>query len=286
MARSRCALLLLLATCGLSGCSTFARNTEIVQLDLSQDTQRAMKLTRGGIRHYHNGHVKKAEAEFEKAIAADETYGPAHNNLGLLYFDQRDLYLAAWAFERAAEFMPERAEPVNNLGMTYEAAGRLEQAIEMFYTAHEIEPTNPEYLGNLTRARMRRGDRDEALVFQLRELLFLERRPDWVAWAEDQLALTLRQEALEADGGSANGEDAGEENAIDEDNGTPELLPPTPSDAAPAVPDQPARDQLPSDQPPPEPPMPNQPGLIPPNQFDLPYEFGTPSSGLRFELRD
>jgi len=88
MARSRyvvLVVLMFLVTCGLSGCSTFGgKNTEILNVDLNRDTVRASELTQAGARHYRNGHVKKAKTEFQKAIASDETYGPAHNNLGLL----------------------------------------------------------------------------------------------------------------------------------------------------------------------------------------------------------
>jgi hypothetical protein len=96
-------------------------------------------------------------------------------------------------------------------------AGRLEDAIAMYYTAHELEPTNPEYLGNLTRARIRRGDRDEMLRHELQQLLFIDARPDWIDWAEDQLALVL--------GPPRQG--SGPDTEGDEVNDAIELLPPS-----------------------------------------------------------
>jgi len=94
--------------------------------------------------------------------------------------------------------MPERAEPFNNLGLTFEAAGRLADAIEMYYSATELEPSNPEFLGNLMRARVMRGDRDETMRLGLKELLFVDTRPDWIGWAEDQLALNLDRDLPQA----------------------------------------------------------------------------------------
>jgi tetratricopeptide (TPR) repeat protein len=249
MARSRCVLLLFLAACGLTGCSTFGSNTEILNFDLGQDASRASQLTQEGARHYRSGHVKKAEAVFERAIAADETYGPAHNNLGLLYFDQRDLYQAAWSFQRATEFMPERAEPLNNLGLTYEAAGRLEEAIEMYHYAYELDPTNPEYLGNLLRARVIRGDRDESMRLGLQELLFIDTRPDWIDWAEDQLVLVLDKEMLPADGNTDN----------QESEGAPETLP-IPLGTGRSISDEPDADNI-----------------------EPPYELEMPSGGTRLQ---
>jgi tetratricopeptide (TPR) repeat protein len=199
MARLSNATLLFLAACALPGCSSFGGNSEILNVALGEDAQLACKLTRAGTAHFRKGHFKKAEAAFKEAICADETYGPAHNNLGLLYFEQRDLYQAAWAFERATEFMPERGEPFNNLGLTYQAGGRWDEAIEMFHSAYLLDSTNPEFLGNLLRARVMRGELDESVCSGLRELLFIEKRAEWVDWAEDQLALASREERPQTD---------------------------------------------------------------------------------------
>jgi len=191
--------MLILATCGLSACSAIGPNTEIVRLETGRDVERASRLTQEGVHFMQNGRQSKAKTAFERAVSADETHGPAHNNLGLLSFGQRDLYSAAWSFQRAMEFLPERAEPTNNLGLTYEAAARLDEAIAMYYTAHELDPTNSEYLGNLTRARIRRGDRDDLLRHELQQLLFIDARPEWIDWAEDQLALVLEKQRQESD---------------------------------------------------------------------------------------
>ena len=185
--------------CALTGCSAIDSNTDILQLEDQRDAKWAAQLTQEGVHQLRRGHTQKAQAAFQRAVAADETYGPAHNNLGLLLFDERDLYSAAWSFQRAIEFMPQRGEPSNNLGLTYEAAGRLDEAIAMYYTAHELEPVNFEYLGNLTRARTRRGDRDNLLRHELQQLLFIDTRPEWIAWAEDQLVLSLGKQQAEFD---------------------------------------------------------------------------------------
>ena len=206
---------IIVTMCGLPGCSVIGSNTDVVNLAAQRDVDRATHLTQEGIRQLHKGHIPKAKAAFQRAIAADETYGPAHNNLGLLMFEHRDLYSAAWSFQRAIEFMPERGEPTNNLGLTYELAGRMDEAIAMYYTAHELEPVNSEYLGNLTRARTRRGDRDDLLRHEIQQLLFIDTRPEWIAWAEDQLVLALGNQSAESDPSLEGDEDQGDPEAIE-----------------------------------------------------------------------
>jgi Tfp pilus assembly protein PilF len=155
------------------------------------DAKKAAKLNTRGVRYVECGHFGKAIRSFEAAIAADSDFGPAHNNLGLVYYESGDLYLAATEFETAARMMPDRADPYGNLGLALESGGKVEEAIAMFETAHDIEPMNPVYLGNLIRARMRRGDADDTIRMQLKQLLFIDTRPEWIEWTQDQLAFFM-----------------------------------------------------------------------------------------------
>src|SRR5438270_2728983 len=104
-----------------------------------------------------------AEAALKSALAADVMCGPAHNNLGKVYFRQKKLYLAAWEFQYAMKLMPNQAEPPNNLGLVFEVAGKLDDAAESYGKAVALEPENVDAMGNLARARVRRGDRDDAV---------------------------------------------------------------------------------------------------------------------------
>lgn len=131
--------------------------------------------------------LHKAEKLLEKALLADVRYGPAHNTLGMLYYYQQKLYLAAWEFEYAARLMPDYAEPINNQGMVYEAAERLDRAIEYYEMALELDPNNPVYLGNLAKAQLRMGSDVEMVRGILKEMIFFDSRPDWIAWARDTL---------------------------------------------------------------------------------------------------
>ena len=131
--------------------------------------------------------VHKAEQLLHDALVADVRFGPAHNTLGLLYYHQRRLYLAAWEFQFASDLMPSRAEPLNNLGMVYEEARQLGPALDLYAMAVEIEPGNPVYLGNLARAHLRSGNDVEAIRGVLHQLLVQDTRPEWIGWAEDLL---------------------------------------------------------------------------------------------------
>ena len=183
----------MLALLGIAGCAAMEGNSEFIQLENRNDSQRARELNRDGVQHVKQKELAEAEASFKKAIYADVTFGPAHNNMGRVYFHKRNLKLAALAFERAMEFMPERPEPINNLGLTYESAGRLGEAIELYQTAHYLQPHNPEYLGNLYVLEFA-GEIVMTSCAPNSENWYLSRvRPPWVEWAEHHLAVSFNQ---------------------------------------------------------------------------------------------
>jgi tetratricopeptide (TPR) repeat protein len=174
------------------GCSTL-RNAgcdEIISIG-SEGYEDSQAHVVKGVKLFDKGKFQAASEEFQRAISFQQENGAAHNNLGLVYLQQRKLSDAAKEFEIAAQFLQEDPTPWNNLGLTLESAGRGQESVEYFQHAYELAPEKPLYLGNLVRSRIRLGENDEAVVAQLRELLFIETRPDWVAWINDQLALDM-----------------------------------------------------------------------------------------------
>lgn len=131
----------------------------------------------------------QAAALLKEALQEDIMFGPAHNNLGKVYFAKNEYYLAAWEFQYAAKLLPHVPEPRNNLGLVFEKVGRLQEAIDWYHQAVQIEPDNAQILGNLARAKVRHGDKDDDLRRILSDLVFKDTRPDWNAWAQRQLAL-------------------------------------------------------------------------------------------------
>jgi len=133
-----------------------------------------------------------AETALQQALAADIMFGPAHNNLGKVYYHQKKLYLAAWEFEYAAKLMPHQAEPKNNIGLIFETAGKWNDAVDNYTDAMAIEPDNPELIGNAARARIHRGDTGPQVSDLLNKLVMIDTRPEWVAWARKRLVLMSR----------------------------------------------------------------------------------------------
>jgi Flp pilus assembly protein TadD len=130
---------------------------------------------------------EQAEPLLHKAIDADVTFGPARNNLGLVYFHAKKLYPAAWEFQNAIRLMPYQPEPRNNLGLVLESAGKMTDAAEAYEKARKMEPDNPQYIGNLARVRIEQGIRDDETKKLLQELVFKDSRPTWRDWAQLEL---------------------------------------------------------------------------------------------------
>lgn len=145
-----------------------------------QENDRAYQLIR-------QGKYDQAEPHLRRAIQADLTFGPAHNNLGLIYFHQKRFYDAAWEFDYAIKLMPYQPDARNNLGLVFEETGKLGDAVEAYERARQMAPDNPEYIGNLARTRIKRGDRDDETRKLLEELTTKDPRPDWRGWARMKL---------------------------------------------------------------------------------------------------
>ena len=163
-------------------------NYETIKANPKRDPEAAAKLNRQGVDALSKGKFEKAEKLFKSALVKDVDYGPAHNNLGRLYFDQGKNYLAAWEFEYATKVMPRRGEPYNNLGMVMERVDKMEQAIDAYEMANMLCPNHPEIVGNLTRAWWTHDKTNLRTRDLLDQLVFVDCRSDWVAWAKEQIA--------------------------------------------------------------------------------------------------
>lgn len=159
--------------------------------DPRRDTERARSENARGISLIEQEKWSEAESSLKEALDADVTFGPAHNNLGRVYFQERKLYQAAWEFQYAAKLMPFSPEPKSNLGLVLEETGKLDEAVKHYDEALTIEPANPQFIGNAVRARIRRGDRDSHTRALLQELVSVDNRPEWIEWARQQLVLPL-----------------------------------------------------------------------------------------------
>jgi Tfp pilus assembly protein PilF len=166
----------------IAGCASHPRTSE-----RSFDTDLAKKENDHALHLLDEGKLEEAESHLKKSLEADVMYGPAHNNMGLVYYHQGKLYPAAWEFQSAIKLMPYQPEPRNNLGLVFEKAGKITNAAEAYEKARQLEPDNPEYLANLARAKVRRGDRDQETKKLLEELVLKDSRPQWSQWARVNL---------------------------------------------------------------------------------------------------
>jgi len=180
------ATLLLVAGCHRSA---LVGEYATVAADPRRDTEAARERNGEAVGLLKREEFAKAEKVLKAALAADVFFGPAHNNLGTEYYRQKKFYLAAWEFQYAAKLMPHSPEPRNNLGLVFEAVGRLDEAAKWYDEAIAIEPDNPELIGNLARTLLRSGHKDDRTRQVLSDLVMKDTRPDWVAWAREQLAL-------------------------------------------------------------------------------------------------
>ena len=157
--------------------------------DVRRDADRAQTENTRGVALMRKGDYEQAEKALKGALLADVMHGPAHNNLGKVYFHQHRYYLAAWEFQYASKLMPNQPEPRNNLGLVYEAVGKLDDAIKSYDQARTLDPDSAEFIGNLVRSRIRQGERSPEMRALLEELVLRETRADWSSWAREQLAL-------------------------------------------------------------------------------------------------
>ncbi len=154
------------------------------------DTKTAERIHQQAVECLQPGSMDKAEALLNEALVADSTYGPAHNSLGTVYFNQGKLYLAAWEFEYAIKLMPDLAQPYNNLGLVYEKAGKYEDALSYYSMASSHDSGSSEIMGNIVRVRMLMGDRSPDLKDALSDLALNHTNRQWQCWARDQVELT------------------------------------------------------------------------------------------------
>jgi len=169
----------------IAGCNSnrAGSKTDIIVADGTRDSERARKEHERAFDLIRAHKYDEAEKLCKRALKADIMFGPAHNNLGLVYYYQNKLYAAAWEFQNAIKLMPYQPEPRNNLGLVFERAGKINSAAEAYGKAHEIQPDNPEFLGNLARASVRLGEGTDETRRLLEELVLKDDRTEWRDWA-------------------------------------------------------------------------------------------------------
>ena len=129
----------------------------------------------------------EAERLLREALTADIFFGPAHNNLGVVYLQQGRLYEAAGEFEWARKLMPGHPDPRMNLALTLEQAGKTEEAIATYKTALEVWPGHIGSIQALAKVHVLAARPDAHLPEWLQEVAMRGETEAWRIWARRQL---------------------------------------------------------------------------------------------------
>lgn len=123
----------------LASCRSTASGPYSPLAEGSRDTTAAEKLNREAADLIETAPAD-AEVLLREALTKDVFYGPAHNNLGVVFMNQGKLYEAANEFEWARKLLPDSPDPRVNLALTMERAGRTEDAFRSYLAALEVAP--------------------------------------------------------------------------------------------------------------------------------------------------
>ena len=167
-----------------SGCGA-SRNVYTAPAEGRRDTVKAQRLNQRAA-DLITTDPDESERLLREALAADLYYGPAHNNLGVVYLTRGSLYEAAHEFEWARKLLPGDPDPRLNLAITLEQAGRIDDAINTYQTALDVRPEHLPTIEALARCRVINKQRTVETV-QLLKTIALRSSPTWRDWAHRQL---------------------------------------------------------------------------------------------------
>ncbi|MCL4743436.1 MAG: tetratricopeptide repeat protein [Phycisphaerales bacterium] len=172
-----------------SGCAAPPRSSPYAPgSEGRRDTAAAQRLNQDAARVLRSD-PERAERLLRQALTADLYFGPAHNNLGVVYLGRGMLYEAAGEFEWARRLMPGHPDPRMNLAITLERAGRIDDALTEYAAALEAYPGHVQTMQALVRCQLRHGRRDGRTPGFLEEVSMRGTTPEWREWARAALAI-------------------------------------------------------------------------------------------------
>ena len=181
---ARPALALLLMAC-VAGCQSGRRGPYTEQSALTRDTARAQELNQKAADLIH-ADPEKAERLLREALSYDLHFGPAHNNLGVLFLAKGNLYSASSEFEWARKLMPGHPDPRLNLAIALERGGQINDAILAYEAVLEIRPELDTAMIGLAATQLRHQRADERTAQLLGKIAKDGKDPAVRQWALDQ----------------------------------------------------------------------------------------------------
>ena len=137
----------------------------------------------------------EAIASYEKVLALDPVYAPAHINLGTLYYHRSDYKLAETHYRKAIESDPRYALAYFNLGNVLDETRRVEEAIAAYRTALQLAPTYADAHYNLALA-FERTRQPRRAIHHWRAYLKLDSSGPWAVHARAQYKKLLDADLL------------------------------------------------------------------------------------------
>ncbi len=169
-----------------TGCATHPRTGPYAPIsEAFRDTNTAQRLNHEAAAILTSDPAR-AEQLLRDALTADLYFGPAHNNLGVVYLNNGMLYEAAGEFEWARKLMPGHPDPRLNLALVLERAGRTDEALATYATALEVYPDHLPTIQALASLQLRSNKPDDRTPAYLDDIALRGETQAWRDWARTQ----------------------------------------------------------------------------------------------------
>lgn len=189
-------LILLIALTAGAGCQSGTPGPYAEQSALKRDTARAQELSQRAADLIHSDPAE-AERLLREALAHDLHFGPAHNNLGVIFLAQGRLYEASSEFEWARKLMPGQPDPRINLAIALERSGQIEDAIMAYEAVLEIRPELDIAMIGLAATQLKHRRANEQTAELLGRIARNGKNPAVTEWALSQRAMLQARPSLQ-----------------------------------------------------------------------------------------
>ncbi|HXI72581.1 MAG TPA: tetratricopeptide repeat protein [Verrucomicrobiae bacterium] len=150
------ALLLTLGTLTWHQCGMYADRETLWRVTLARNPASLMAHNNLGVLLFNQGRVKEAIDQYQQAVGLNPDDSEAHNNLGNALLQEGSGDEAINQYQQAVKLDPGFANGHNNLGNALLHQGQIEQAIVEYEAAIKLAPNNPFFLSNLAWLRATR----------------------------------------------------------------------------------------------------------------------------------
>jgi tetratricopeptide (TPR) repeat protein len=93
-----------------------------------------------GIAYQHMYALDFAKRQYEKALSLDPQYAEAINNLGTVYYGEKNYRKAENYYRKAIQYKPQTASFYSNLGTAYFAEHKYKQGVKAYQQAFSLDP--------------------------------------------------------------------------------------------------------------------------------------------------